>query len=163
MDRLYRPWRLAYVSADRPAGGEPACVFCSIATAEAEDESLLVLGRFATSFVVLNAYPYNTGHLMIVPYRHVARLSDLAPETLAEMADLASRAERALEAAFRCDGLNLGMNLGRSAGAGIADHLHLHVVPRWSGDTNFMTVIGESRVLPEELAETFRRLHGRLG
>jgi ATP adenylyltransferase len=160
MDHLFTPWRYAYVTARKP---DAVCVLCRIGTeAPSDDEGAFVLHRALHHFLVLNIYPYNTGHLMIVPYAHAARLSDLHPEALGEMFDLAARAEKALEDAYRPEGINLGMNLGACAGAGIADHLHLHLVPRWSADTNFMTVSGETRVLPEDLATTWRKLRGRL-
>ena len=137
--------------------GEPnACVFCE-ALARAMGEPLLIF-RGRSCFVILNLYPYNNGHLMVVPNRHVATLAEAAPEELAELMALTRHAEIALTEAYRPQGLNVGMNLGRSAGAGIADHLHVHVVPRWSGDTNFMSVVGNVRVLPEELAATAARL-----
>jgi ATP adenylyltransferase len=158
MDHLFRPWRYAYVTRGRDA---ERCVFCEIAESPpSEDPTRFVVHRGRKLFVVLNIFPYNSGHLMIVPYRHAAELSDLGDETLHELAALASRAERVLRESYRPEGLNLGMNLGAAAGAGIEAHLHLHVVPRWKGDTNFMTVAGGCRVLPEGLEETWRRLHG---
>jgi ATP adenylyltransferase len=161
MDHLFRPWRYAYVTSERIEGG---CVLCALADSDpSNDASGFVLHRAPSHFVVLNIYPYNTGHLMIVPHRHVARLADLPAGSLAEMALLAARAEAVLTEVYHPDGINVGMNLGRSAGAGIADHLHLHVVPRWAADTNFVTVLGEARVLPEDLPETWRRLRGRFG
>ena len=152
MERLWSPWRLAYVS-----GGESqGCVFCN-AISHPEAESLVLL-RGTTAFVILNLYPYNNGHLMIVPNRHFATLADARPEELAELGQLSRWAEMALAEAYHPQGINLGMNLGRPAGAGIADHLHVHVVPRWTGDTNFMSVVGEVRVLPEDLPHTAARL-----
>jgi ATP adenylyltransferase len=132
------------------------CVFCEALAREADEPLLLYRGR--TCFVILNLYPYNNGHLMVVPNRHVATLTDAAPAELAELMALTRHAEIALAEVYRPQGLNVGMNLGRPAGAGIADHLHVHVVPRWSGDTNFMSVLGNVRVLPEELAATAARL-----
>jgi ATP adenylyltransferase len=134
---------------------QPVCVLCQ---AFARADEPLVVHRGETAFIVLNKFPYNNGHLMIVPARHVARLGDLTASELTEIMSLAQTTERALEATYGPHGFNLGINLGRSAGAGIADHLHLHVVPRWDGDTSFMTVFGETRVLPEELPETAARL-----
>jgi ATP adenylyltransferase len=153
VERLWSPWRLAYVS----GSGEPkGCVFCD---AQADEEAAsLVLFRGLTCFVILNLYPYNNGHLMVVPCRHVATLEHSTPEELSELILLTRRAEMALNEAYRPQGLNVGMNLGRPAGAGVADHLHVHVVPRWTGDTNFMSVVGEVRVLPEDLAHTAARL-----
>ena len=152
MERLWSPWRLAYVS-----GGEPrGCVFCD-AQASERAEPLVLFGG-ATCFVILNLYPYNNGHLLVVPRRHVATLAEATPEELAELIRLARAAEMALTEAYHPQGLNVGMNLGRAAGAGVADHMHVHVVPRWTGDTNFMSVVGDVRVLPEELEHTAARL-----
>ncbi len=159
MDRLFRPWRYAYVARNRDEGG---CILCEIAGCPSEENRRrYVLFRGAHHFVVLNVYPYNSGHVMVVPFLHAARLEDLPSDALAEMAFLAARTERVLRETYRPEGMNLGMNLGAAAGAGIDAHLHLHVVPRWAGDTNFMTVAGESRVLPESLDDTWRKLDGR--
>jgi ATP adenylyltransferase len=131
------------------------CVFCDAASGR---DDALVVYRGTTSFVILNKFPYNNGHLMVVPNRHIATLNEADGDELAEMMVLASRAERAIREAYEPHGLNMGINLGKPAGAGITDHLHMHVVPRWNGDTNFMTVVGETRVLPEELTVTAARL-----
>ncbi len=152
MERLWSPWRLAYVSGEAKEG----CVFCRAQTDE--DAATLVLFRGRTCFVILNLYPYNNGHLMVVPNRHVAMLADASPDELAEMMELTQRGEIVLGEAYHPQGLNVGMNLGRPAGAGIVDHLHVHIVPRWAGDTNFMSVVGEVRVLPEDLEQTAARL-----
>lgn len=154
MDFLWSPWRYRYVSGQAERGG---CVFCQIA-GSANDDAESVVYRGARCYVVLNRFPYTTGHLMIVPYRHVATLEDCDAETLAETIALARRAEANLRAIYRCPGLNLGWNIGECAGAGVAGHLHLHVLPRWPGDVNFMTSIGETRVLPEELSATLAKL-----
>lgn len=154
MDRLWTPWRLAYVTDASKA--ESACIFCAALAAPEPDP--LVVRRGARAFVILNKFPYNNGHLMVVPHRHVARLADLDADELLEMMALAQTAERVLTEVYRPHGFNLGINLGRPAGAGILDHLHLHIVPRWNGDTSFMTVFDETRVLPEELSETARRV-----
>jgi ATP adenylyltransferase len=153
LERLWSPWRLAYVSGSGELNG---CVFCDAQAAD--DAAALVLFRGATCFVILNLYPYNNGHLMVVPNRHVATLALATPEELAEMMRLTQAAEMALTEAYRPQGINVGMNLGRPAGAGIADHMHIHVVPRWTGDTNFMSVVGQVRVLPEDLEQTANRL-----
>jgi ATP adenylyltransferase len=154
MDRLWSPWRLDYVSGATKR--ETGCVFCD-ATRPSEPDSLIVHeGR--TSYVVLNLYPYNNGHLMVVPRRHVARLRELTVDELNEVALLTQRAEIVLTEAYSPDGINVGVNLGSAAGAGIHEHLHVHLVPRWGGDTNFMTVVGETRVLPEDLVSTADRL-----
>jgi ATP adenylyltransferase len=160
MEHLFSPWRFQYVSKTK---GEQGCVFCRLASADpSEDRAHFVLHRGEHHFLVLNIYPYTTGHLMIVPYVHESSLSALQPEALNELAALWVRVERLLKDVYRAEGINFGMNLGHCAGAGIEDHLHLHAVPRWCGDTNFMTVTGNSRVLPEELQDTWAKLHGRL-
>ena len=135
---------------------DDGCVFCRATTTD--DGRALVVHEGRQAFVILNLYPYNGGHLMVVPRRHVPTLAGLEPEELAEVASLTRLSEMALTEAYRPQGLNVGMNLGRPAGAGIVDHLHVHLVPRWNGDTNFMTVVGEVRVLPEELPATASRL-----
>jgi ATP adenylyltransferase len=154
MDHLWTPWRYRYLTA--PAKRD-RCVFCE-APAEMDDRATLIVHRALHNFVILNRYPYTSGHLMVVPYRHTATMQDLPGETLSEMMLLAKTAEKHLRALYHPDGLNFGMNLGSSAGAGIADHLHLHGLPRWTGDANFISVIGETRVLPEDLDVTWQRL-----
>ena len=154
MERLWTPWRLPYVT--ETSGSVSSCIFCD-AQARMDDEALIVRqGR--TCFVILNKYPYNNGHLMIVPRRHVARLADLDGEELGEFAMLTQTAERVLTDVYDPHGFNMGLNLGKPAGAGVLYHLHMHVVPRWNGDTNFMTVVGETRVLPEELNQAGERV-----
>jgi len=154
--RLWSPWRMAYVRGGGDGGG---CLFCDLAAQpEHADEGNHLLARGRLSFVLLNAYPYNPGHLMVAPYRHTGRYGDLTVEELTEMMAFAGTAIAALEEESDAHGFNLGMNLGQVAGAGIADHLHLHLVPRWGGDTNFMPVVGRTKVLPELLDETYRRL-----
>jgi len=153
MDHLWAPWRLSYVTAASAPVSE--CVFCDAHVGRKDD---LLLFRGEHCFVILNLYPYNNGHLMVVPNRHVSALEALMPDEQIEMMTLARRSEMALNEAYRPHGLNVGINLGRAAGAGIENHLHMHFVPRWSGDTNFMTAVGETRVLPEELAATVARL-----
>lgn len=158
MDRLWTPWRLAYVTeASTPKAD---CIFCDAAARL--DEEPLVVHQGVQVFVILNKYPYNNGHLMIVPRRHVGQLAALDADEMRELGELAQACEAALTDVYGPHGFNMGLNLGRSAGAGVLDHLHLHVVPRWNGDTNFMAVVGETRVLPEELAETARRVRGAL-
>lgn len=153
MDRLWTPWRLAYVTGGTVEG---ACVFC--AAPGSEDAAPLILFRGAACFVILNLFPYNNAHLMVVPNRHVGTLADATPVELLELVTLAQTAEMAIAEAYAPHGMNMGINLGKPAGAGVPGHLHLHVVPRWSGDTNFMTVIGQTRVLPEELPKTAEKL-----
>ena len=156
MDYIWSPWRYRYVT---QAGREQGCVFCA-KMQENDDERNLVLHRGVNSFVLLNLFPYTSGHLMIVPYAHIGQLSDADDATWLEMTSLTRTAERALQQAYSPDGINLGMNLGKSAGAGIADHIHMHVLPRWQADANFVSVIGETRVLPEALEDTYKKLKG---
>lgn len=153
MERLWSPWRLAYVTGTTEARD---CIFCDALT-RADGERLVLL-RGATCFVILNLYPYNNGHLMVVPNRHVPTLSGLTPDEAGEVMRLTQLAERALQEGYQPQGLNIGVNLGRAAGAGIVDHVHVHLVPRWNGDTNFMSVVGDVRVLPEDLEQTADRL-----
>jgi ATP adenylyltransferase len=153
MDYLWTPWRYHYVST---GADSPGCIFCE--ALKLKDTESFILHRGKLCFLILNRYPYTTGHSMIAPYEHVGELGKATPETLAEMMLLAQRLERALAALYKPDGYNLGMNLGRVAGAGVADHLHLHVLPRWAGDTSFMTTVGETRLEPEDLATTFAKL-----
>ena len=153
MDRMWSPWRHAYVTKSEP---DPGCVFCIARTLG--DEQPLIVHQGTLAYVILNKYPYNAGHLMVVPQRHAATLALLTRDELNEMALLTQLSERVLMEVFAPQGINVGMNLGRPAGAGIVDHLHIHLVPRWNGDTNFMTVVGEVRVLPEELPRTAERL-----
>jgi ATP adenylyltransferase len=154
MDRLWSPWRYQYLSKPEPA---PGCIFCEKSSAQQDRENLILL-RAEHNFVLLNLYPYTSGHLMIAPYVHVAGLADADELTLAEMILLVRRAESALKKAYRPQGFNIGMNIGASAGAGVAGHIHMHVLPRWSGDANFMTTVGETRVLPEDLETTYEKL-----
>lgn len=135
-----------------------ACIFCEARQSPADDEKNFVLHRAAHNFVILNLYPYISGHLMIAPNDHLAKFDSAAKETTDEMMDLAKRCQRALSEVYRPHGFNIGMNLGRSAGAGVADHFHMHIVPRWDGDTNFMSTVGETRVLPEDLPTTYRKI-----
>ena len=153
MEHLWSPWRLAYITGGVSAGG---CVFCDALLDAGADP--LIVHRGKTCFVILNLFPYNNGHLMVIPNRHIATLASATPEERGELIELTAYAEVALTEAFAPHGLNLGINLGKPAGAGILDHVHMHVVPRWNGDTNFMTVVGRTRVLPEELPDTAARL-----
>jgi ATP adenylyltransferase len=186
MDRLWTPWRYAYVTGAqtdmiRPGvpealsawPGDLHCVFCNMLAAvdyaiangmarEEAEAAVYLLARGKTCFLVLNAFPYNNGHLMVVPYEHAASLAALPAETATEMMQQTRRAERVLRTVYRPDGLNMGLNLGDSAGAGVAHHLHLHAVPRWTADSNFMSVLAETRVLPELLHESWLRLRAAL-
>jgi ATP adenylyltransferase len=160
MDYLWTPWRYQYM-AQVMNETQPECIFCD-AAARKDDENTLVAYRGAKTFVILNRFPYTSGHVMIVPYAHVAELSLCAREALTEMMTLAQRLEKALQSSYKPDGMNLGMNLGRAAGAGVAGHLHLHVLPRWFGDSNFMSVACETRIHPEDLHVTYSRLKSAL-
>lgn len=153
MDRLWSPWRYRYVSQEPPQ----ECIFCAKPAENRDEENLIVL-RGKRNFIILNLYPYTTGHLMVAPYEHVATLEDAAEETLLELMLLTRRACSALRATYRPRGFNIGMNVGECAGAGVADHIHMHVLPRWPADANFMTTVGETRVLPEDLRTTYARL-----
>lgn len=152
MDRLWSPWRLPYVI---DSGKSSGCVFCDAPQGE---QAFLIVFRGATCYVILNLYPYNNGHLMVVPNRHIASLAAATHEELCELIELTRRAELVLGEAYNPHGLNMGINLGKPAGAGVLDHVHMHIVPRWNGDTNFMTVVGETRVLPEELPQSAEKL-----
>jgi ATP adenylyltransferase len=155
MEHLWTPWRSTYMKASR----DPTrCIFCDALASSHEDEKNLVVYRGQQNFIILNRYPYTSGHLMIAPYAHVSRLHDATQETLHESANLTRLAETVIEQAYHPDGLNLGMNLGRAAGAGIADHIHMHMLPRWNGDSNFMSSVAETRIIPESLTETYSKL-----
>ena len=155
MEHLWSPWRLAYVTGAAGTERTDGCIFCERDTPGRND---LVVIRGRLSYVILNLYPYNNGHLMVVPDRHVATLEASTPEERVELMRFTRHAEMALTEAYAPQGINIGINLGRPAGAGVLDHLHVHLVPRWNGDTNFMTVIGNVRVLPEDLGATAQKL-----
>lgn len=154
MDRLWSPWRYRYIST---AGASDECIFCS-KPAENRDAENLIVYRAERNFIILNLFPYTSGHLMVAPYQHLGNLEEAPAETLAEMMQLTRAAETCLRQVYRAPGFNIGMNIGSCAGAGIAGHIHMHVLPRWSGDANFMTTVGETRVLPEDLTTTYERL-----
>ena len=154
MDYLWTPWRYNYITQAEPPSG---CVFCAAAGGN-DDRDNLIVHRAQHNFVILNRFPYTNGHVMVVPYAHLGSLEKTPDETLVEMMRLARITEGRLRETYHPDGVNVGMNLGRSAGAGIADHIHMHILPRWTGDTNFMTVTGETRVLPEDLPMTWEKL-----
>lgn len=156
--RLWAPWRRPYIES---GGSSDDCIFCS-KPALGDDEKALIAHRGERCFVMLNAFPYNPGHVMVAPFEHTARLQDLDEPTSAELMGLAQRSLRALEDAYSPEGFNIGLNLGKIAGAGVADHVHLHVVPRWAGDTNFMPVVGDTRVISEGLDESYRTIRDAL-
>jgi len=153
-ERLWTPWRMSYLGGERP---DPGCVFCRVQETD-DDATALIVHRGEHAFVIMNLYPYNTGHLMVVPNDHRSDLARLSPETRAEMAELTASFTTGLRQALRCEGFNTGMNLGDVAGAGIADHLHQHIVPRWRGDANFMPIVGSTKVLPELIPATYAKI-----
>lgn len=153
MDFLWTPWRYSYVTNADKADG---CVFCL--KQKEEDRKALIVHRARYCFLILNAYPYTSGHVMVVPYAHLDSLQDLPPEAAIEMIELTQRLEGVLRQLYHPDGLNLGMNIGKAAGAGVAGHIHMHVLPRWVADANFMTTVAETRVLPEDLETTWERV-----
>lgn len=162
MDRLWSPWRYQYIAAGGAADSESrGCIFCRLRDDVDNDETNFVLHRAAHNFIVLNIYPYISGHLLIVPYVHVSELDAAGKETTDELMDLTKRCQTALREVYHPTGFNIGMNLGRSAGAGVAEHIHIHILPRWNGDTNFMTTVGETRVIPEDLTTTYQKLRGK--
>ncbi|MEZ0394637.1 MAG: HIT domain-containing protein [Desulfurococcaceae archaeon] len=152
---LWNPWRFEYV---RSASKAEVCLFCALQ--RKEDEEALIVHRGRHSFVVMNAFPYNTGHLMIAPYRHVGSLEALSEEELSELVMLVAKSLRVLRVAFNPDGFNVGVNIGRAAGAGVPDHVHVHVVPRWTGDNNFIAVLTQTKTLPMALEEAYRTIRG---
>jgi ATP adenylyltransferase len=156
--RIWAPWRLAYVK-DASKDNEEQCIFCAKPRAE-EDEANLIVHRGERCFVILNLYPYTNGHLMVAPYEHLSRLQDLPTETTAEMMSLAQAAMNRLEQVYEPHGYNVGFNQGRVAGAGVEHHIHLHVVPRWGGDTNFMPVIADTKVMPQSIEQSYEALKG---
>ena len=156
MKQIGAPWRIEYIQMEKPEG----CILCD-KPKEEDDVANYILYRGDKNFTMLNSYPYNPGHLMIAPYRHVASLEELTDEERCEHIEMVSRSVKLLRETFKPAGFNIGMNLGKIAGAGIDDHIHTHIVPRWQGDTNFMPVIADVRVIPEALAETYEKLKGK--
>jgi ATP adenylyltransferase len=154
MKHLWASWRMKYISKSDP---ETGCVFCN-AQAKADSAENLIVTRATTAFVILNKFPYTSGHVMVVPFQHVDSLEQLDAPTRAEMMELVSRATVVLRQVYQPQGFNIGINIGAAAGAGVPAHIHIHIVPRWGGDTNFMSTVGEVRVLPEELEESYRRI-----
>ena len=153
MERLWAPWRMKYILSSKPEG----CIFCEKA-AEERDEENLILYRGESSFLILNTFPYNCGHLMVVPYRHIRDLEKLSVPESTELVKLTQLSVQTLKAVLKPEGFNIGMNLGRVAGAGVEDHLHIHIIPRWNGDTNFMPLLADTKVLSESLNETYKRI-----
>ena len=162
MEVLWSPWRHEYINAIGSENPATSCIFCAAEQHPADDERNFVIHRGENNFVILNRYPYISGHLMVAPYQHVARLSAAAKQTTDEMMDLLKRCEQALREVYKPEGFNVGMNIGRVAGAGVADHIHMHILPRWGADTNFMSTVGDTRVLPEDLQMTYQKLRGKI-
>jgi len=156
MERIWAPWRIQYIQADKPDG----CILCE-KPVEDNDSQNYILYRGEKNFVILNSYPYNPGHLMVAPYRHVSSPEELNEEERNEHFEIVSRCINVLRQVLNPGGFNVGMNIGKTAGAGIEDHIHTHVVPRWQGDTNFMSVLADVRVIPEALADTYQKLKGK--
>jgi ATP adenylyltransferase len=156
MEQIWAPWRIQYIQMEKPRG----CILCE-KPGENRDAQNYILYRGRQNFVIMNSYPYNPGHLMVAPYRHLANLDGLADDELHEHFEIVSRCTRLLREVFCPQGFNIGINLGKVAGAGIDEHVHTHIVPRWQGDTNFMPVISSMRVIPEAVAETYQKLKDR--
>lgn len=161
MDVLWSPWRYDYITG---SGGvkKDVCVFCEMVNDKGRDEELFILKRGLFNFVVLNIYPYTSGHVLIVPYEHLSELGASEKDASDEMMDLTKSVQGALTSVYSPDGINLGMNLGKAAGAGVAGHYHMHILPRWVGDVNFMTAVGQTRTLPETLPDTYRKLKDKI-
>ncbi len=160
MDILWTPWRYDYITGSEPQTevNSRKCVFCRILEDSASDEEKFILKRAEFNFVILNVYPYGTGHLMVIPYEHISDIDAADSATTAEMMELLRHSQTILREAYHPDGFNIGMNLGKAAGAGVADHFHMHMLPRWVGDVNFMTAIGQTRTVPESLSSTYSKL-----
>ena len=156
MEQIWAPWRIQYIQMEKPEG----CILC-VKPGENKDAQNYILYRGDKNFVILNSYPYNPGHLLVAPYRHVASLEGLTEEERSEHFEIVSRVIRVLKQVFNPGGFNMGANMGKVAGTGIDDHFHTHVVPRWQGDTNFMPVLSDVRVVPEALADTYKKLKGK--
>lgn len=157
MEHIWAPWRMEFIAGDKPKG----CILC-LRPMENDDRSTFILHRGRLNFIIMNRYPYNPGHLMVSPYRHLADLAEMTGEEMQEHFELVTRATQALRKAFNPAAFNVGINIGKAAGAGIADHIHTHIVPRWEGDTNFMPVLADTRVIPEALTSTYDKLKGTI-
>jgi ATP adenylyltransferase len=154
MEKLWSPWRSQYIDSFKSEEKKSECIFCEAGSKDADDLDNLVVRKSKLTFTLLNLYPYNNGHLMVVPYRHIGELSELQDDETTELMNELIIAQHALNETLKPQGFNIGANLGRSSGAGLADHLHFHIVPRWNGDTNFMPVLGEVKVISQDLRET---------
>lgn len=163
MDVLWSPWRYDYIKGNdqKPSANLSGCVFCDILNNSATDEENFILHRAEFNFVILNIYPYISGHIMVVPFQHSANLDEADKRSSDELMDLTKQAQTILREVYQPNGFNLGMNFGKAGGAGVAEHYHLHILPRWIGDANFMTVIGETRTIPESIQTTYDKLKGK--
>ena len=157
MDYLWTPWRFAFITAEKTSG----CIFCDLPKL-GDDEKARIVYRGQYCYIILNTYPYTSGHVMVVPFAHLDELQKLPPAAAHEMIELCQRMEHVLRQVYRPEGINLGMNIGRAAGAGVAGHVHMHVLPRWTADANFISVVGETRILPETLDQTYAKLKAAL-
>lgn len=164
MDVLWSPWRYDYIKSNDPqkSADSTGCVFCDILQSSASDEEKFILKRAEFNFVILNIYPYTGGHLMIVPFAHLAELAEASKEVTDELMDLTKKCQSAVQEIYNPNGINLGMNLGKAAGAGVAEHFHMHLLPRWIGDANFMTAVGQTRTIPESLRDTYEKLKNKI-
>ena len=153
MDYLWTPWRFAFITGEKPSG----CIFCNLAKL-GDDEKARIVYRGQHCFIILNAFPYTSGHVMVVPFAHLDELQKLPTAVAHEMIELSQRMEQVLRRVYRPEGINLGMNIGKAAGAGVAGHVHMHILPRWTADSNFISVVGETRMLPETLDQTYAKL-----
>jgi ATP adenylyltransferase len=162
MDILWSPWRYDYIKSSEGKSAKSDCIFCDVQKNPATDEENFILHRAGFNFVILNIYPYISGHLMIVPYAHLAELDKAEKDVTDEMMDLAKRCQTVLREVYCPNGFNMGMNFGKAGGAGVTEHFHLHILPRWIGDANFMTAIGETRTIPESLKTTYKNLKGKI-
>jgi ATP adenylyltransferase len=158
MDYLWTPWRFAYVTS---AGKTPGCIFCDLPKV-GDDEKVKIVYRGRTCYIILNGYPYTAGHVMVVPFAHLDELQKLPVDAAHEMIELCQKMEQVLRQVYRPEGINLGMNIGRAAGAGVTGHIHMHALPRWTADSNFVSVVGETRILPETLEQTYAKIKAAL-
>lgn len=161
MDVLWSPWRYSYIKSEKSSDKGTGCVFCDLLNSPESDKEKYILYRAGHNFVILNIYPYISGHIMIVPFSHLEDIASASKAETDELMDLTKKAQSVLNEVYQPHGINIGMNLGSAAGAGVAGHYHMHILPRWIGDANFMTAIGETRTVPESLGDTFQKLFGR--
>jgi ATP adenylyltransferase len=164
VDVLWSPWRYDYIKADKKENttDSSGCVFCDVLESPVSDEEKFILHRAGHNFVILNIYPYTSGHIMVIPYEHFSELTQASKETTDEFMDLTKKYQGIIQEVYQPQGINLGMNLGKAAGAGVEEHFHMHILPRWIGDANFMTAIGQTRTIPESLKDTYNKLKSKI-